>query len=363
MTESLANRAQTTLTVGITDTAPTIDVASAAGFPSTGDYRIRIGNEYMLVTGGQGTTTWTVKRAVEDASRFPAAAHIAGDAVKHVMTAAGIGQVISDSVAATKLDALATPDDTTDLDATSTEHGLLPKLSGNASDYLDGSGAWSTPAGGGGGDWETVVAGINGKVHRWKFDESSGYPQDSIGSLHMTTGGGTITRQVASPLGDGMTMTAVMNGSGNGNAPMSNSTRSIVAVFRDPTASTGTHLALVEYGPTGTTRQWCHACTNHDGIMQVGFLFWSDDHKPGHSATDNTWHIGVFRYRNRAVSIVVDGMHIYSGATGATLGTVNSGNLKLGAASTIDLTDVFITGSWILNADVRKLCDAFLAAL
>jgi len=50
---------------------------------------------------------------------------------------------------ATKLDDLATPDDNTDLNATTTYHGLLPKLDGNANNFLTGVGAWATPAGGG----------------------------------------------------------------------------------------------------------------------------------------------------------------------------------------------------------------------
>ena len=49
-----------------------------------------------------------------------------------------------------KLDDLATPDDNTDLNATTGHHGLLPKLSGTSTEYLNGSGAFSTPAGGGG---------------------------------------------------------------------------------------------------------------------------------------------------------------------------------------------------------------------
>jgi len=39
-----------------------ITVASAAGFPTTAGYYIRIDNEVMRVTAGQGTTTWTVAR-------------------------------------------------------------------------------------------------------------------------------------------------------------------------------------------------------------------------------------------------------------------------------------------------------------
>ena len=43
-------------------TQTSITVASAAGFPASGNYYIRIDNEVMQVTGGQGTTTWTVAR-------------------------------------------------------------------------------------------------------------------------------------------------------------------------------------------------------------------------------------------------------------------------------------------------------------
>jgi len=55
------------------------------------------------------------------------------------------------SVDAVKLDDAATPDDNTDLDASTTKHGLLKKLDDDDTHYLDGKGAWSTPAGGGGG--------------------------------------------------------------------------------------------------------------------------------------------------------------------------------------------------------------------
>src|SRR5262249_39856335 len=45
-----------------TDTNVPIQVASVAGFPSSGTFVIQIGQEQMLVTGGQGTTNWTVQR-------------------------------------------------------------------------------------------------------------------------------------------------------------------------------------------------------------------------------------------------------------------------------------------------------------
>lgn len=61
-----------------------------------------------------------------------------------------------------KLDDLASPDDNTDLDVSTSAHGLVPKAPNDATKYLDGTGAWSVPAGGGGSDgWvpiETITA-------------------------------------------------------------------------------------------------------------------------------------------------------------------------------------------------------------
>lgn len=44
-----------------------------------------------------------------------------------------------------KLDDFGTPDDNTDLNATTGHHGLLPKLSGVATQFLNGNGGWTVP--------------------------------------------------------------------------------------------------------------------------------------------------------------------------------------------------------------------------
>lgn len=46
---------------------------------------------------------------------------------------------------AIKLDELAAPTDVATLNASTSTHGLLRKLDNNASHFLDGTGAWSTP--------------------------------------------------------------------------------------------------------------------------------------------------------------------------------------------------------------------------
>jgi len=69
------NPRTTTRPTATTAAQPSITVASAAGFPTSGNYYIRIDNEVMQVTAGQGTTTWAVSRGLLGTS---AATHAAG---------------------------------------------------------------------------------------------------------------------------------------------------------------------------------------------------------------------------------------------------------------------------------------------
>ncbi len=67
---------------------------------------------------------------------------------------------------AIKLDDLATPDDNTDLNATTGRHGLLRKLSGAATDVLDGTGAWN-----GGFDTRlTALENVSPIITQWSAD-------------------------------------------------------------------------------------------------------------------------------------------------------------------------------------------------
>jgi len=72
------NPKTTTRPTATTAGQTTITVASAAGFPASGSYYIRIQNEVLQVTGGQGTTTWAVARGQLGTS---AAAHPSGATV------------------------------------------------------------------------------------------------------------------------------------------------------------------------------------------------------------------------------------------------------------------------------------------
>jgi len=65
---------------------------------------------------------------------------------------------------AIKLDDLAAPDDNTDLNVSTSAHGLTPKLSNVATQYLDGTGAYSVPAGGGGGDADAIHDNVAAEI-------------------------------------------------------------------------------------------------------------------------------------------------------------------------------------------------------
>lgn len=93
MAENFANEYQSTLSAAITSTSATsISVTSATGAPAT-NFRIRIDDEYMLVTGVSGTTL-TVTRGVEGST---AATHTNGSPVTHVLTAGGLAQYVSEN--------------------------------------------------------------------------------------------------------------------------------------------------------------------------------------------------------------------------------------------------------------------------
>lgn len=85
--ETYANAANTTLNGSINDSVQSLTVTSATGFPSYGQYRILIDAEIMIVTGGQGTTTWTVTRGVENST---ISGHNNGASVRFVITAASL---------------------------------------------------------------------------------------------------------------------------------------------------------------------------------------------------------------------------------------------------------------------------------
>jgi hypothetical protein len=80
--EQYANDVSTTLNGGISDTDLTLSVDDPAGFPTSGNFRIRVGSELIIVTGVAGSV-FTVTRGAEGTT---AAGHADNAAVDQVLT-------------------------------------------------------------------------------------------------------------------------------------------------------------------------------------------------------------------------------------------------------------------------------------
>lgn len=84
--EQFKNDPQTTLNGGIDGVTVTVTVTDSSDFPATGQFRIKIGGELMLVTA-VGGAVFTVVRGIEGTSQ---SAHADLDPVYHVLTAGAL---------------------------------------------------------------------------------------------------------------------------------------------------------------------------------------------------------------------------------------------------------------------------------
>lgn len=124
------------------------------------------GTESVLIqeaAGGAGSTKRTTISEIRSglATSSDLTTHTGDTSNPHSVTAAQAGALPT----GTKLDDLGAPDDNTDLNASTSAHGLLPKLDNNSAHFLDGTGSWSATGG-------TVIPGT---VH-CRLTTESGVP-------------------------------------------------------------------------------------------------------------------------------------------------------------------------------------------
>jgi hypothetical protein len=84
---SSPSTAWTTVNGALDASTTTVVPVSASAFPASGQYRIAIDNELLLVTAGAGTLSWTVQRGAEGTT---AATHASGASIYGVLTAASL---------------------------------------------------------------------------------------------------------------------------------------------------------------------------------------------------------------------------------------------------------------------------------
>lgn len=97
MAENFSNDYRTTLAAGITSGATSLTLTSATGTginpAPVAPFRIRIGNELILVGARTGTACTQLIRGVEGTT---AASHAAGSIIRHILTVAGLTMFVMD---------------------------------------------------------------------------------------------------------------------------------------------------------------------------------------------------------------------------------------------------------------------------
>ena len=99
--ENFSNDAQTTLNGAITSVITSLVVTSAAKFPVSAPFRIRIEDEIIIVGAVAGTTFSDLTRGAEGTT---AAGHATGVIVEHVLTAGSLLAAVTDRVQYVKIE-------------------------------------------------------------------------------------------------------------------------------------------------------------------------------------------------------------------------------------------------------------------
>ena len=89
--EQYSNAAATTLNGAINSSVVTLVAADGSTFPAAGDFRIKIDSEIIVVGARSGNTLSSLTRAAEGTT---AASHADAAAVEHVLTAAGLSNLL-----------------------------------------------------------------------------------------------------------------------------------------------------------------------------------------------------------------------------------------------------------------------------
>src|SRR6266542_3609922 len=94
MAEQLANQAASTLNGAIDNVVTSLVVANGTVFPASGNFRILIESELILVGARSGDTLSSLTRGIESTT---AVAHNTPAAVTHILTAGGFLQFMIDN--------------------------------------------------------------------------------------------------------------------------------------------------------------------------------------------------------------------------------------------------------------------------
>lgn len=270
---------------------------------------------------------------------------------------------------AIKLDDLAAADDNTDLNASTTKHGLVLKGDNNPAHFLRGDHSWATIAGSAGAEaWEDVVADLSGKVHRWKFEEASGGSvNDEISTLDLTLTG-SVAYSVASPLGNGVSFTGGYGEtSGLGSIPVGDAVRTVIAVWKQTTqAVISANFPIFSYG-ANLTRQLFQIFTSVTAGMTL--TLGTDTVAALIPVGDGNWHLSAGVHSGTRSTSYYQDSQVFAMTAGGTMATSSVNNFHVAAEfddtdpCLITVTDVIVFDRGLNKAELDRLWHALRVLL
>lgn len=101
-TEMYSNNVAGSISAALTSTATSLTANGYTAFPSVGQFTVLIESEIILVTGGQGTATWTIVRGQEGTT---ATSHQSGAAIYATVTDGSLRRLVRQSHGGTNVSA------------------------------------------------------------------------------------------------------------------------------------------------------------------------------------------------------------------------------------------------------------------
>lgn len=250
-----------------------------------------------------------------------------------------------------------------DVDITNRSDGRVPVWDDTSNTHI-----YEDQGGGAAESWETVVADLTGKVHRWTFEEASGDIIDQISTLDLTVSGAA-TYAAASPLGDAVSFTGgFAEAAGMGSIPVGDAARTMLAVWKKNAAGTLTILPILAYGNTTNTEQLFQLYASNASNILLNI----DGATPTASAMsgDGNWHLSAAFHAGtgtRLIGCYQDGI-IATFAHSANLATATT-TFHVAAEfddtdpAAITVADVIVFDRCLAKWELDRLYAALRAAL
>ncbi len=251
-----------------------------------------------------------------------------------------------------------------DVDTTDRSDGRVPVWVASSSTH-----EYQDQAGGSAESWETAVADLSGKVHRWKFEEASGDFADEISTLDLIANG-SISYSAASPIGDAAQFTGgYAESSGLGSIPVGDAARTTLIVWKRNSVTGGSVVPLLSYGANASRQLWeLYSTAISDLRLSCNVSSVTAIVPFG----DALWHITAaehFGAGSQMISIYQDGQ-LWTNSTGGTnLNTSSANNFHVAAEfddtdpCAITVADVIVFDRALAKWELDRLYAALRGAL